>query len=115
MKLMSRSVSLVVLPLCLGVASTLSIAAEDPAMSKLAIKAGCGACHLADRKLVGPSYKEIAAKYKGRADAVPYLSQRVRKGGPGNWGAVPMAPNDVKKLGDADLKALVTWVMATPQ
>ena len=115
MMLMSRSLSHLVLPLCLGAASMLSLAAEDPAMPKLAIKAGCGACHMADRKLVGPSYKEIAAKYKGRADAVAYLSQRVRKGGPGNWGTVPMAPNDVKKLGDADLKSLVTWVLATPQ
>jgi cytochrome c len=70
---------------------------------------------MTDRKLVGPAYKEIAAKYKGRADAVSFLSQRVRKGGPGNWGTVPMAANDVSKLSDADLKTLITWVLATPQ
>ena len=74
---------------------------------------GCVACHIVDKKLVGPSYKDIAAKYKGRADAVSYLSQRVRKGGPGNWGNIPMAPTDASRLSDADLKALVTWVLAT--
>jgi cytochrome c len=77
-------------------------------------KSGCVACHMVDKKLVGPSYKDIAVKYKGRADALPYLSSRVRKGGPGNWGTVPMAPNDVKKLSDAELKTLMTWILATP-
>lgn len=75
------------------------------------IKAGCVACHTSDRKLVGPSYKEIAAKYVGRADAVPYLAQRVRKGGPGNWGPIPMAPNDVRKLSDAELKGVLGWIL----
>lgn len=84
------------------------------ASTQLHIKSGCVACHTVDKKLVGPSYKDIALKYKGRADAVAYLSQRVRKGGPGNWGAVPMAANDVKRLNDAELKTLVTWILATP-
>jgi cytochrome c len=84
------------------------------ASPQIAAKAGCVACHMVDRKLVGPSYKEIAAKYKTRADAIPYLSQRVRKGGPGNWGAIPMAANDVSKLSDADLKAVLTWILKTP-
>jgi cytochrome c len=69
---------------------------------------------MVDKKLVGPSYKDIAAKYKGRADALSYLAQRVRKGGPGNWGTVPMAANDVKKISDAELKTLLTWILATP-
>jgi cytochrome c len=84
------------------------------ASMQLHYKSGCVACHMTDKKLVGPSYKDIAVKYKGRADAVPYLSSRVRKGGPGNWGTVPMAPNDVKKLSDAELKTLMTWILATP-
>ncbi len=84
------------------------------ASQQLHIKSGCVACHMVDRKLVGPSYKDIAVKYKGRADAMPYLSQRVRKGGPGNWGTIPMAANDVSKLNDAELKTLLTWVLATP-
>lgn len=83
------------------------------ASQQLHVKSGCVACHMVDRKLVGPAYKDIAAKYKGRADAVPYLTQRVRKGGPGNWGTIPMAPNDVSKLNDKDLKTLLDWILAT--
>ncbi len=84
------------------------------ASPQIALKAGCVGCHMADRKLVGPSYKEIAVKYKGRADAIAYLSQRVRQGGPGNWGAIPMAANDVSKLSDAELKTVLTWILQTP-
>ena len=99
--------------LVLGLCSLLA-APTVRASSQLHLKGGCVACHTADKKLVGPAYKDIAAKYKGRADAVPYPSQRVRKGGPGNWGSTPMAPTDVKKLSDAELKTLVTWILATP-
>jgi cytochrome c len=98
-------------------ALTLTAAFAAPsamASQQLHIKSGCVACHMVDKKLVGPSYKDIAVKYKGRADALPYLSKRVRQGGPGNWGSVPMAPNDVKKLNDAELKTLLTWILATP-
>jgi cytochrome c len=84
------------------------------ASPQIALKAGCVGCHMADRKLVGPSYKEIAVKYKGRADAIAFLSQRVRQGGPGNWGAIPMAANDVSKLNDAELKAVLDWILKTP-
>lgn len=88
-------------------------ASSASASLQLHYKSGCVACHMPDKKLVGPSYKDIAAKYKGRADAVAYLSNRVRQGGPGNWGTVPMAPNDVKKLNDAELKTLMNWILAT--
>ena len=64
-------------------------------------------------KLVGPGYKEIAVKYKGRGDAIPYLSKRVRQGGPGNWGQVPMMANDVSKISDADLTTLLAWILKT--
>jgi cytochrome c len=100
------------------VATTLAgafVAAPAAASDQLHMKSGCIACHMVDKKLVGPSYRDIAAKYTGRADAVPYLSQRVRKGGPGNWGTVPMAANDVSKLTDADLTKLLNWILATPQ
>lgn len=90
------------------------VASNALASTQLHYKSGCVACHMTDKKLVGPSYKEIAVRYKGRADAVAYLSTRVRTGGPGNWGTVPMAPNDVKKLSDAELKTLMTWILATP-
>ena len=69
-------------------------------------KAGCMACHAKDKKLVGPSFKEIAAKYKGQ-DVVARLMDKVRKGGAGSFGPVPMAPTGPDKIGDADLKAAV--------
>ncbi|MBN8510431.1 MAG: c-type cytochrome [Burkholderiales bacterium] len=73
-------------------------------------KAGCTACHAKDKKLVGPSFKEIAAKYKGQ-DAVAKLSEKVRKGGSGVFGPVPMAPNPPDKINDADLKAAIEYIL----
>ncbi|MBK9522000.1 MAG: c-type cytochrome [Rhodocyclaceae bacterium] len=74
-------------------------------------KAGCVACHTPDKKLVGPSLKDIAAKYKGQADAVAKLSEKVRKGGSGVWGPIPMPPNGADKISDADLKSTVEWIL----
>ncbi len=74
-------------------------------------KAGCLACHTKDKKLVGPAYKDVAAKYKGQADAVPKLMEKVRKGGSGVYGPVPMAPNPPDKINDADLKAVVEYIL----
>jgi cytochrome c len=73
-------------------------------------KAGCTACHAKDKKLVGPSFKDIAAKYKGQ-DAVAKLSEKVRKGGSGVFGPVPMAPNPPDKISDADLKAAIEYIL----
>ena len=73
-------------------------------------KAGCMACHAKDKKLVGPSFKDIAAKYKGQ-DAVAKLMEKVRKGGSGSFGPVPMSPNSVEKINDADLKAAVEVIL----
>jgi cytochrome c len=81
------------------------------ASQALADKAGCVACHKSDVKLVGPAFKDVAAKYKTRTDAIPYLMNRVRQGGPGNWGVVPMMANDVSRISDADLKSLIEWVL----
>lgn len=74
-------------------------------------KAGCMACHAKDKKLVGPSFKDIAAKYKGQADAVPKLMAKVRQGGSGVFGPVPMAPNPPDKINDADLKSAVEFIL----
>lgn len=74
-------------------------------------KGGCLACHSVDKKLVGPSFKDIAAKYKGQGDAVAKLSDKVRKGGSGVWGAIPMPPNGPEKLNDGELKAVVEWIL----
>ncbi|MFZ5558349.1 MAG: c-type cytochrome [Pseudomonadota bacterium] len=83
-------------------------AAEDA--KALAQKSGCMACHAEDKKLVGPSMKDIAAKYKGQKDAVATLSTKVKKGGAGNWGQIPMPPHPQVK--DDDIKKLVEWYLA---
>ena len=85
-----------------------SVAATDA--TALAAKYNCTACHATDKKIVGPSYKEVAAKYAGDAGAAAKLEQKVKTGGSGVWGAVPMPPNNVP---DADLKALVAWILST--
>jgi cytochrome c len=89
-------------------APAVSVAATDA--TALAAKYNCTACHAADKKLVGPSYKEVAAKYAGDSGAPAKLEQKIKNGGSGAWGAIPMPPNNVP---DADLKALVEWILAT--
>jgi cytochrome c len=81
--------------------------AVDDAMTK----AGCMACHAKDKKLVGPSFKDIATKYKGQPDVVAKLSEKVRKGGSGVFGPVPMAPNPPEKISDADLKSAIELIL----
>ena len=72
--------------------------------------AGCMACHAPDKKVIGPAFKEIAAKYKGQ-DVVAKLMDKVRKGGSGVYGPVPMAPNPPEKINDADLKAAIEFIL----
>jgi cytochrome c len=86
----------------------ISSAAANAAPTQLLTKYNCQACHSVDTKLVGPAYKEIAAKYAGDGSALEKLEQKVRKGGAGVWGATPMPPNNVP---DADLKTIVEWVL----
>lgn len=83
-----------------------SYAAEDA----IAQKAGCLACHSKDKKIVGPAYKDVAAKYKGQ-NVEAKLIEKVRKGGVGVWGQIPMPPNPPDKINDADLKTVVEWVL----
>jgi len=72
-------------------------------------KDGCAACHAVDKKLIGPSYQEVSAKYKGDKDAATKLAKKVKEGGAGVWGQVPMPPNVA--VPDADIKALVDWIL----
>lgn len=90
----------------LAVGATGALAQVDEAMNK----AGCLACHTKDKKLVGPSFKDIAAKYKGQ-DVTAKLMDKVRKGGAGSFGPIPMAPNPPDKINDADLKAAVEQIL----
>jgi cytochrome c len=95
-------------------AAVISAAAlvSAPAMANLdlAKKSNCMSCHTVDKKLVGPAYKDVAAKYAGKADAVKTLSAKVKAGGKGNWGEIPMPPNANVK--DADIETLVKWILA---
>ena len=88
------------------------LASGGPSARELAQKYTCSACHLSDRKLVGPSYAEIAAKYEGkeRAEAEAMLMAKVRAGGSGVWGSNVMPPN--AGISDADLRQLVRWSLS---
>jgi cytochrome c len=93
----------------LGTALFLAFAIPVQASEELAKKHACFACHAVDRKLVGPTYKEVAAKYRGDKGAEAKLAEKVKKGGQGVWGQVPMAPNP--NVPDADVRALVKWIL----
>lgn len=80
------------------------------ANADLAQKKNCLACHATDKKLVGPSYKDVAAKYAGQKDAVAKLAEKIQKGGVGAWGQVPMPANPQVNADEA--KQLATWVLS---
>jgi len=87
-------------------------APKDPEVQKglqLVAKSGCFGCHKIDDKLTGPSYKEVAARYPNNEAVVDSLSDKVMKGGSGNWGQIPMTPNPVTK---EDAKAMVTYILS---
>jgi len=90
--------------LILAVAAGPALASKDLAQQK-----NCMACHAVDKKLVGPSYKDVAAKYAGQKGAEAKLVQKVLKGGSGTWGAVPMPANP--QVTEAEAKAIVQWVL----
>lgn len=87
------------------VASAPSFASEE-----LLKKNACTACHAVDKKLVGPSYKDVSAKYKGQKDAAAMLAGKIKKGGQGAWGPVPMPPNP--NVSDADVASMVKFILA---
>lgn len=93
-----------------ALATVFSVSTPVMADMALATAKNCMACHAVEKKLVGPSYKDIAAKYAGQADAVDKLANKVIKGGAGAWGPVPMPAN--AQINDADAKKLVAWIMA---
>jgi cytochrome c len=74
-------------------------------------KAGCMNCHAIDRKIVGPSFKDVAAKYKGDAGAEARLVKKVKEGGGGVWGKVRM-PANLGKLTDEEYKTTVSWILS---
>ncbi len=93
-----------------AVIAALSAAAPAFADQALATSKNCMACHAADKKLVGPSYKEVAAKYATDKGAAEKLAGKIIKGGAGVWGAVPMPAN--AQVTEADAKTLSAWILA---
>ncbi|MBK9245552.1 MAG: c-type cytochrome [Burkholderiales bacterium] len=98
--------TMLIAAVALGVAAAPAAYADEA----LAKKHNCTACHQIDKKAVGPAYKEVAKKYKGQADAQAKLAAKVKKGGQGVWGQIPMPPNAA--VPDADIDKLVKWVLA---
>ncbi|MFZ2855621.1 MAG: c-type cytochrome [Rhodocyclaceae bacterium] len=99
------------LPLLLS-ATILTLPAIPAHASEAIIKkARCVACHAVDKKMVGPAYRDVAAKYRGQPEALAQLSAKIRNGGSGVWGAIPMMPHPADKIGDADLEAAVGWIL----
>ena len=92
----------------LAVVAGAILAAPARASDELAKKYNCFTCHTVDKKNVGPAYKDIAAKYKGQNVAAK-LEEKVKKGGQGVWGPVPMPPNAATS--EADIKNLVDWIL----
>ena len=92
------------------VATAVLVSAPALANAELAKKSNCLACHAVATKVVGPSYQDVAKKYAGDKTAEAKLIEKVKKGGSGVWGAIPMPHNAQVK--DADIATLVKWVLA---
>lgn len=92
-----------------ALAGTVVAAAPAFASADLAQKKNCMACHAIDKKLVGPAYKDVAAKYAGQKDAADKLADKIMKGGAGVWGPVPMPANT--QVSAAEAKQLAQWVL----
>ncbi|WPB58545.1 c-type cytochrome [Xylophilus sp. GOD-11R] len=101
-------------PVCIVLAAGLGLAPlaarADLALAKAR---NCMACHTVERKVVGPAFKAIAGKYAGKPDMVDALARKIRQGGGGVWGPVPMPANP--QVNEADAKKLAGWILALPQ
>ena len=93
-----------------GVVASLALAPTAQASEALARKSDCLGCHAVATKLVGPAYKDVAAKYAGKKDAESMLVTKIIKGGSGSWGAIPMPANP--QVSDADARILAKWILA---
>ena len=95
--------------LMLIAAAATALASPVWADAQLAAKKNCLACHQVDKKLVGPSYKDVAAKYAGDKEAPDKLAQKIMKGGSGVWGPVPMPANP--QVSEAEARQLAAWIL----
>ena len=97
--------------LSLIAAATMLLAGNASANQALAQKSGCLACHGVDKKVLGPAFKDVAAKYKGDKSAEGKLVAKVKAGGSGVWGPMPMPANS-PQVKDEDIKSIVQWVLS---
>ena len=93
-------------------APVVAVPAKPQGAAELIQKYGCTACHAIDHKIIGPAFAEVADKYQGDAGATVHLTQKIRHGGSGVWGTVPMPPQTEPP--DLDLATIVHWVLALP-
>lgn len=108
---MKARYALILAGICLFGLQTANASVNMAQGEALAKAKNCLACHASDRKVVGPAYQEVAKKYKGDKDAATKLIKKVKDGGAGVWGQIPMPPNG-QNVSDADIKTLVDWVLA---
>ena len=92
-----------------GLAAGDGYAAVDAVKAEQLAKYNCMTCHAVDKKVIGPAYRDVARKYAGDKSALQKLEHKVKQGGSGVWGTVPMPPNNVP---EADIKTLVQWVLS---
>jgi len=100
--------------LLLTLGSGLSLGVPTPALADLALamSKNCMSCHAVEGKRLGPSFKDVATRYKDDKGAAELLANKIRKGGSGVWGAIPMPAN--MQVSEADAKKLAAWVLSTP-
>ncbi|HUD25862.1 MAG TPA: c-type cytochrome [Burkholderiaceae bacterium] len=96
--------------IALAALSVLLLSTAASAQQELAKQKNCFACHAIDKKLVGPAYKDVAKKYENDKDALPRLAKKVREGGVGVWGQIPMPANT--QVNEAESIQLVKWVLS---
>jgi cytochrome c len=94
----------------IAICGLMGVTLPAAASEELAKKHACFACHAVDKKMVGPAYKDVAAKYRSDKQAAAKLAAKVKKGSQGAWGNVPMPPNTA--VPDADVNALVKWILS---
>ncbi|MFL9709212.1 c-type cytochrome [Methylobacillus sp. Pita1] len=100
----------VVLLVAQGILAATAHAADAKAAQSLVQKSGCLACHGVEKKIVGPGYKEVAEKYKNDKAAEAKLIAKIKTGGGGTWGQMPMPPNAHVK--EEDIKTIVSWILS---
>jgi len=96
-----------ILLIFVSIFTTMQNVTADEALAK---SSNCMACHSVDNKIIGPAFKDIAAKYKGDESAISTLTAKIKNGGSGVWGEMPMPPNAA--VSDTDIDTLVKWILS---